>query len=187
MGAAVCHAVYFFCPLSFMCECSLSWVIGLVQNLWHLVHHQFLNISQPTLEYPAVVLSHGDPAAIILPDKSHHTLRQVIDRVDVGVDQLKSLNVALNDSYSDQFLFLRVRGRVSSSLSMLLNKVFQDQQRTVKTQHSPEIPTWMIPMAHHGNMGNRDQHSSQLQQDQKTQIWPLASVQTWVPPWPRLQ
>lgn len=73
------------------------------------MHHQFLNISQPTLEYPAVVLSHGDPAAIILPDKSHHTLRQVIDRVDVGVDQLKALNVALNDSYSDQFLFLRVR------------------------------------------------------------------------------
>lgn len=51
---------------------------------------------------PVVVLYHRDPAALVLWDKLLHTLQQLIDGIDVGVDQLKTLDLSLGGSWVGQ-------------------------------------------------------------------------------------
>ena len=48
--------------------------------------------------YPVAVLCRGDPAALNLQDWPYHTLQQFIDGVDVGVGQLKALDLGLDGS-----------------------------------------------------------------------------------------
>lgn len=43
-------------------------------------------------------LDHGDPVVMILQDQPLHTFQKFIDEVDVGVGQLKSLNLGLGGS-----------------------------------------------------------------------------------------
>ena len=102
MEAVVCHSVSHsisLCPHIFTCKCSLQWVIGLVWGLWLLLHYQSWILTKSPLGYPAVALCHEDPAALDLQDWSLHTLQQFIDRVDVGVGQLKALNLGLGGSW----------------------------------------------------------------------------------------
>ena len=48
--------------------------------------------------YSVVVLCHGDPAALSLQDQLFCLLQQFIDGVDVGVDQLKALDLGKGGS-----------------------------------------------------------------------------------------
>lgn len=41
-----------------------------------------------------VVLCHGDPSALVLQDQLLHSLWQFIDRVDIGIGELKALALA---------------------------------------------------------------------------------------------
>jgi len=86
MEATVCHSVSHsrpFHPNSFTYKRSLQWVTGLVQGLWLLLHYQYWIFTETPLGYPAIVLCHGDPAALVLQDQSLHVLQQFIYEVDV--------------------------------------------------------------------------------------------------------
>jgi hypothetical protein len=50
------------------------------------------------LGYPVVVRCHEDPAALNLWDWPLHTLQQFTNRVDVGLGQLKALDLGLGGS-----------------------------------------------------------------------------------------
>ena len=69
-------------------------VIGLVQDLWFLLHHQCWGLTGAPLAYPVVVLCHGYLAALGLQDLSLPVLQKIADRVDVGVGQLIILTLA---------------------------------------------------------------------------------------------
>ena len=86
MEAVVCHSVSpsaCCCPNSFICKRSLQWVRS-GSGLWRLLHHQSWTLTKTPLGSPAVALSHGDPAAMVLQDQSFYVLYQVIDGVDTG-------------------------------------------------------------------------------------------------------
>lgn len=51
---------------------------------------------ETSFTYPAVSVSLGDHATMVLQDQSLHTLQQVIDRVEVRECQLKTLDTDLN-------------------------------------------------------------------------------------------
>lgn len=53
------------------------------------MNHQYWTLTEIPLRYPVVALSHGDFAAMILQDHSFNVPQQVIDKLDVGVGQLK--------------------------------------------------------------------------------------------------
>ena len=53
-----------------------------------------LDSHRAPLRYPVIALCHGDPAALCLQD-----LHVFIDKVDVGVDQLKALSLSLGGDY----------------------------------------------------------------------------------------
>lgn len=63
-----------------------------------MVHHQSWTLIKTSLRYPAVVLSHGSPAAMGPKDSPFmlSVLWEVIDRVDVGVGQFKALDMGLD-------------------------------------------------------------------------------------------
>jgi hypothetical protein len=56
------------CPYIFICKGSLQWVIGLVQDLWLLWHHQCSILIRNSSYYSAVAVCPGDPAAL---DQQH--------------------------------------------------------------------------------------------------------------------
>ena len=59
------------------------------------MNHQYWTLTETPLRHPAVALSHGDPAAMILQDQSLNVPQQVIEKLDVGVGQLKPWLCAL--------------------------------------------------------------------------------------------
>ena len=63
-----------------------------------LLHHQYRILTRTPLGYPVVALCHGDLVALDLQDQLLHTLQQFIDGIDVGVGQLKSLDLGLGGS-----------------------------------------------------------------------------------------
>ncbi|KAL6038852.1 hypothetical protein STEG23_017079, partial [Scotinomys teguina] len=73
--------------------------LGQDQGLWLLLqHHQHWTLTETSLRYPTLALSNGDPAVMVLLDQSLLTPQQVIDGINVGVGQLKALDVDLGDS-----------------------------------------------------------------------------------------
>ena len=56
-----------------------------------------LTVLDPHLDL-VIALCHEDPAALELQDWTLHTLQQFIDGVDVGVGQLKALDLGLGGS-----------------------------------------------------------------------------------------
>lgn len=75
----------------FTCKCSSQRVIGLVQGLWFLLHHQCWALIRTF-----VSLCYGDPAALGLPVRSLHILQQIVDRMDVGAGQVITLGLGLS-------------------------------------------------------------------------------------------
>lgn len=65
-------------------------IVGLVQGLSFLVHHQYWMLTETPLRYPTA-LSHGDPVAMISQDQSLKKHQQVIDGIDIEAGQLKAL------------------------------------------------------------------------------------------------
>ena len=57
-----------------------------------------LNPQRTALGYPVVSLCHGDHAALDLQDLPLHMPQQCIDVVDVEVNQLKVVDLGLDDS-----------------------------------------------------------------------------------------
>ena len=66
------------CP-KWQWECEYIIYAGLVQGPYPLAHHHHWTLTKTFLVHPAVVLSHENPVAIVLPDQSLHILQQVID------------------------------------------------------------------------------------------------------------
>ena len=56
------------------------------------------SLGQPPLRYPVVVLGHGDTAALDLQDQPLHSLQQFIDEANVGVHQLRALDLGFGGS-----------------------------------------------------------------------------------------
>lgn len=98
MEAEVCHKVYPFVHTSLLenihCNESLVWfeTSGFCYILSVLDPHW--NVSQISCG----ALCHGDPAALHLQDWPFHALQQFIPEVDVGMGQLKALDLSLGSS-----------------------------------------------------------------------------------------
>jgi hypothetical protein len=78
----LCHSVLHsapFCPHIFTCRCSLQWVIGLVWDLWRLLH-QYWILARTPLRCPVVALCHGDLQGLPL-----HTYQQFMDGIDTNI------------------------------------------------------------------------------------------------------
>lgn len=88
----VCHTVYHFALASslLIVYCNRCWCV-LASAMSSIV-----DLKQNFSRYPVVVPSIGDPEAMILLDQSLHILQQVIDGVDFGVGQVKTLDVCLS-------------------------------------------------------------------------------------------
>ena len=67
----------------------------MVRSLWLLQNHLYWILMEPPLCYP---VCHGDPAALALWDRPFHKLQHFTDEVDVGVYQLKALDLGLGGS-----------------------------------------------------------------------------------------
>ena len=76
--------------------------MSLVQGLWLLLHHQYWILAGTPLRCPLVVLSHGDPAALVLQCLPLHTLPHFIDGIDTGVEQFKALDLGPGHSCVSQ-------------------------------------------------------------------------------------
>jgi hypothetical protein len=99
MEASVYHSVSHstsFCLHSFTFKCSLLWVIGLVQDLWPLLHHQYWILIETPLRYPIVALN--------LQDQPLYALQQFIGGVDTGVGKLIALDLCLGGSWVGKFV-----------------------------------------------------------------------------------
>lgn len=81
------------CPNSCTCECSLQWVISLVQSFCLLLYHQHRTHIE-IHRSPAAALCCKDSEAIDLQDQSL-LFQKLIGGKDVGVGQLKALNLSL--------------------------------------------------------------------------------------------
>ena len=68
------------------------------QPLWLLLHYQYWILTGSPLGYTFVSLCHGDPTTLDLQDQPFHILWQFIDGVDVGMGQLKALDLGLGGS-----------------------------------------------------------------------------------------
>ena len=55
IGDAVFYAIYPFVQSSFPYKWSLQWVVGLVQGLWLLVHHQYWTLTETSLRLLRVI------------------------------------------------------------------------------------------------------------------------------------
>ena len=94
MEAVVCHSVSHripFCPYILSCQCLLQ----MVQGLW--LCYTVNTKSWPGLGYPVVAPCYGDSAALAL--QPPHVLQQFTDEVDIGVGQLKALDLGLGGSW----------------------------------------------------------------------------------------
>ena len=67
----------------------------MVQGLSLLIHHHHQMLLETPFTYPAVSVSLGDHATMVLQDRSLHTLQQV-DGVEVRECPLKTLDTDLN-------------------------------------------------------------------------------------------
>jgi hypothetical protein len=61
-----------------------------------LPHHQYWDLTGTPLGYPAVALCDGDPVALDLQNQPLLMLEQLMDEVDIGVGQLKTLDLDLD-------------------------------------------------------------------------------------------
>lgn len=80
------HTVYLFVYISLLSSAHCR-VIGLLLGLWFPLHHRSWALACTPLEYPAVVLCHGNSAALSLQDQHLHMLQQITDEVDIVVNQ----------------------------------------------------------------------------------------------------
>lgn len=71
--------------------------------VWFLIHHLYQTPIKTPLEYPSVVLSRGDPVAIVPHHRPLHSAPELIDGVGVGVCQLKILELGLSVREAGQF------------------------------------------------------------------------------------
>jgi hypothetical protein len=94
----VCHTGVGFCPHSFICKCALQWVIGLVWDLWLLLHYQYWISSRISCCCPVSWRSCSFGSAGPGPLSG----QQFIDGVDGGVGQLKALDLGLGGSWVGQ-------------------------------------------------------------------------------------
>jgi len=67
--------------------------MGLIKDLRLLLHPPYWILTGTPLRYPAVALCHRDFAALDLQGRPFQMLQQFIDEVDVGVGQLKALDL----------------------------------------------------------------------------------------------
>ena len=67
----------------------------MVRSLWLLLCYQYWILEGTPLGYPVVILCHGDLAVSILEDQPLHVLQQFIDKMVVGVGQIKDPNLDL--------------------------------------------------------------------------------------------
>lgn len=75
MEAVLCPSVSHgisFVLITFTCKCSLFRIVGVVQGLWVLLHHQYLILIRNLLRYPVGALCHRDPASLDLQDWPFH-------------------------------------------------------------------------------------------------------------------
>ena len=79
----LCHTVYTLLPKQLLLKTNTS------VSHWSCSRRP---LTSP-LRYPVVVLCHGDLEALALEDQPLHTLQQLIDDGDVGMGQLKALDV----------------------------------------------------------------------------------------------
>lgn len=97
--AAVSHVVP-FCSIRCTGQCSVKWVIGLVRGPQLQQHHQYWTLIETPLGYPAISLSHGGLAALVLQDRPFHLSQWLIDRIGVGMGQFKVLDLRLRGSWA---------------------------------------------------------------------------------------
>lgn len=80
------HTVYPFVYVSLLSRGHCR-VIGLLLGLWFPLHHGSWALVCTPLEYHAVVLCHGNSAALSLQDEHLHMLQQITDKVDFVENQ----------------------------------------------------------------------------------------------------
>ena len=61
--AEVCHCLP-FSPYTFICNCSLKWIISVVWGLWLLLHYQYWILTETPLGSPVGALCCGYPASL---------------------------------------------------------------------------------------------------------------------------
>lgn len=94
----MCHCILhniLFCPNRFICNCSLQRVISLVGGLSFLLHCQYWILTWTPFTCTAVALCHGDTVPLVLQDWVFHIPHQFLDWVNVGMGQLKALDLGL--------------------------------------------------------------------------------------------
>lgn len=86
-----CHAVYLFAQIALLANdhCNESLV-------WLKASAFCYTLTETPLRQPAVALTHGNSAALILQDQPLHALQQLTGGTDVRVAQLKSLDLGLS-------------------------------------------------------------------------------------------
>ena len=73
----------------------IAMITGPVQGLWLLLHYEYWILTRTPLGYPVVALCCGDPVTLNLQDWPLHILQQFINGINVGVSQLKALDLGL--------------------------------------------------------------------------------------------
>ena len=107
LEAIVCCSVsqsITFYPHIFTCKCPWQWIIGLARDLWLLLTTKLSKL-YPYLDsfqiYYCCPVSWGS-FCLGSTEPSLHMFHQFIDGVDVGMDQLKALDLGLVGSWSGQ-------------------------------------------------------------------------------------
>jgi len=85
---SVCHRTSVHRSLLANVHCNESLVWFEVSSFY-----QYWIVTGAPLRYPVFALCHGGPSALDLQDWPFHTLQQIIDGVDIGVGQLKALDL----------------------------------------------------------------------------------------------
>ena len=94
----MCPTVQSFVHTAVLANVHCPQSIGLVQGLWLLLHCQYWILTRTPLGFLVVGLCHGDLKALGLQDQPLHVLQWFIDGVDVGLGQLKVLDLDLGGS-----------------------------------------------------------------------------------------
>jgi hypothetical protein len=106
--APVCPSVSHslsLCPHIFPCKYSFHWVISPAWDPWLLWDHQYCILTLTPPGYSTVALCHGNPVFLGQP----HTPQPLADNMDLGVGQLKALDLGLGNSQ------LHHQGKLSST------------------------------------------------------------------------
>jgi hypothetical protein len=101
MDAAICHSLSHsipFCPHIFTCRYSLQCESFVLSKTSGFCYHQYQILTKTSLGYLIVALCCGDPMALKLQDQPVHALQQFIEKVCLGVGQLKTLVLGLGGS-----------------------------------------------------------------------------------------